>query len=55
MTVWLLLTQRRHFTVVSNKKRIFFLRIHMVYAVDDEKINRALENDLRPREEMYNA
>ena len=31
------------------------LRTHMVYAVDDEKINRALEDDLRPCEEMYDT
>ena len=54
MTVLLLLTQRRHFTVASNNKRNV-LRTHMVYAVDDEKINRALEDDLHPCAEMYNT
>lgn len=54
MTIWLLLAQRSHFTVVSNNKRNV-LRTHMVYAVEDEKINRALEDDLRRCEEMYNS
>jgi hypothetical protein len=54
VTLWLLLTQRRHFTVDSNNKRHVLTHTY-VYAVDDEKINRALEDDLRPSEEMYST